>query len=119
MFAFTKVLPTIVPFSFGEEEINLDETVLAACAVSKGDLPLSIFWRFTEEGTNFTYNLTTNDGLMINRNGQKVSTLIIDVVKARHRGNYTCVVSNKGGIVQHSAYLKMNGRVSLIYQDSC
>lgn len=46
---------------------------------------------------------------MITRNGQKVSMLAIDAVKARHRGNYTCFASNKGGIAHYSAYLKING----------
>lgn len=105
-------MPTIVPFTFGEEEINLDETVSTACTVTKGDLPLSIFWSFTEENSNFTYNLTTNDGIMITRNGQKVSTLVIDAVKSRHRGNYSCITSNKGGTAHQSAYLKINGKLN-------
>lgn len=102
-------MPTIVPFTFGEEELNLDESISATCSIMKGDLPLSIFWRFNEEGTNFTYNITSNDGIMITRSSQKISMLAIDAVKARHRGNYTCVASNKGGVAQHSAYLKING----------
>jgi hypothetical protein len=55
------------------------------------------------------YNITTSDGVVITRTSQKVSTLAIDAVKARHRGNYTCFASNKGGFANHSAYLAING----------
>jgi Immunoglobulin I-set domain len=54
-------------------------------------------------------NLSTNDGLMITRNSQKISMLAIDAVKARHRGNYTCFAENRGGVAQHSAFLQING----------
>lgn len=104
-------MPTIVPFTFGEDEINLDETVTATCTITKGDLPLSIYWTFSEESTQFSYNLSSNDGIIISRSSQKISMLAIDAVKARHRGNYTCVASNKGGAAQHSTYLRINGEL--------
>lgn len=90
--------------------MNLDDSVSAACSITKGDLPISIWWRFNGGvSEEMTYNLTTNDGIVITRTSQKVSTLAIDAVKARHRGNYTCYASNKGGTTQHSAYLAING----------
>lgn len=46
---------------------------------------------------------------MITRNTQKVSMLAIEAVKARHRGNYSCLASNKAGVAQHHAYLSING----------
>jgi hypothetical protein len=61
------------------------------------------------EDEKFPYNLTTNDGIMITRNGQKLSVLNIEAVKARHRGNYTCYASNKGGFSSLSSYLTING----------
>jgi Immunoglobulin domain len=79
------------------------------CSITKGDLPINIWWRFSSEGTDESYNLTTNDGIVITRTSQKVSMLAIEAVKARHRGNYTCFAANKGGFAQHSAYLAMNG----------
>jgi hypothetical protein len=103
------VLPSIVPFSFGEEELNLDESVSALCSVTKGDLPLKINWSFKSDFENFSENLTTNDGILITRPSQKISTLGIESVKARHRGNYTCSVENRAGIASHSAYLAING----------
>lgn len=99
----------IVPFDFGDDELNLDESVSTLCSINKGDLPLKIWWTFNEDGDTVGFNLTTTDGILITRNTQKVSMLAIDAVKARHRGNYTCFASNKGGVVQHSAYLAMNG----------
>lgn len=111
---FLQVLPTIVPFSFGEEEVNFDESVTATCSVTKGDLPLKIWWYFYPDGDSVGFNLTTNDGILITRNTQKVSMIAIDAVKARHRGNYTCFAANKGGFVQHSAYLAINGLTDLL-----
>lgn len=70
---------------------------------------MTIWWRFSESGDDMSFNLTTNDGIVITRNSQKLSVLNIDAVKARHRGNYTCFAQNKGGVAQHSAYLAMNG----------
>lgn len=105
----TLVLPQISPFSFGDEELNLDETVAATCIVTKGDLPVSIWWTLVDDFTREKRNLTTSDGLMIMRSSQKLSVLNIDAVKARHRGNYTCYASNKAGVTQHSAYLAING----------
>lgn len=103
--------PQISPFNFGEEEFNFDESVTAVCSVSKGDLPLSIFWKFHNE--HFPeYNLTSNDGVLITKNNAKVSVLTIEAVKARHRGNYTCFASNRAGIAHHSAFLSINGNSS-------
>ena len=56
-----------------------------------------------------SYNLTTNDGIVITRNSQKISMLAIEAVKARHRGNYSCFAQNKAGVAQHSAFLSVNG----------
>lgn len=106
---FLQVLPSIVPFSFGEEELNLDESISAMCSITKGDLPIKIWWSFNGERTDERYNLTTNDGVVITRTSQKVSMLAIEAVKAKHRGNYTCFASNQGGFAQHSAYLAING----------
>lgn len=106
---YLKVLPSIVPFSFGEDELNLDESVSALCSVTKGDLPLKIWWMFKGDNEDHSENLTTSDGILITRASQKISTLGIEAVKARNRGNYTCSVHNRAGIASHSAYLAING----------
>ena len=99
-----------MPFSFGEDEFNLDDSVTATCSITKGDLPLHIWWTLSESIESVEeYNISTNDGVFISKNGNKVSVLNIEAVKARHRGNYSCYAKNKAGIIKHSAYLGING----------
>lgn len=69
---------------------------------------MKIYWIFTSN-SNVTQNLSSIDGVIILRNSQKISSLNIDSVQARHRGNYTCFASNRAGIAQHSALLHVNG----------
>jgi hypothetical protein len=102
-------LPIIAPFHFGDDELNENDLVIVTCAITKGDLPVSIWWRFTQTDDSMAYNLTSNDGIVISRNSQKVSVLLIEAVQARHRGSFTCFAQNKGGFSQYSAYLAMNG----------
>lgn len=103
-------MPAIAPFSFGEEEFNIDESASAICSISKGDLPVNIWWSFDGGSIETIYNLTSNDdGITITRTSQKISMLVIDAVRGRHRGNYTCYASNRGGVVTHSSYLAING----------
>ena len=87
----------------------MDETVTATCSVTKGDLPIEVWWTLVSEQDGREVNLTTNDGVMITQNSQKISVLAIEAVKARHRGNYTCYAQNKAGIAQFSASLAING----------
>lgn len=79
------------------------------CSITKGDLPLKIWYTFKSDQEEFPYNLTTSDGIMITRTTQKISMLAIEAVKARHRGNYTCFAQNKAGVAHQSAYLAING----------
>lgn len=103
------VLPQIVPFNFGDEPINVHESVSAMCSVNKGDSPIFVWWTLLNDEEDNEQNLTSNDGIMILKNSPKLSVLNIESVKARHRGNYTCYAKNKAGIFQHSAYLAING----------
>jgi hypothetical protein len=79
------------------------------CSITKGDNPLKIWWSFKGDDDFFAHNLTSNDGVVISRNGQKLSVLNIEQVKARHRGNYTCYASNRAGFTSQSSYLSING----------
>lgn len=101
-------MPQISPFSFGDEELNLDETVAATCIITKGDLPVKIWWTLNDD-YHSERNLTTNDGVVITKTSSKISMLNIDAVKARHRGNYSCYAANKAGTAKHSAFLIING----------
>ena len=103
------VLPIIVPFEFGDEPINIHESVSAMCSVNKGDLPINIWWSFYDVHFKLERNLTNNDGIVITKLGHKSSVLTIESAQPRHRGNYTCFAQNKGGVAQHSAYLSING----------
>ena len=98
-----------MPFDFGVDELNFDESVSAMCSITKGDLPLKIWWQFKSDNDDYSQNLTTSDGVVITRTGQKLSVLNIEAVKARHRGNYSCFAQNKAGVSQHFAYLAING----------
>lgn len=73
------------------------------CAVTKGDTPINITWRFN----NYPLR-NNNDGVLITKSGQRISILNIESVQARHRGNYTCSASNPAGVIEHSAELKVN-----------
>lgn len=104
-----EVLPQIVPFELnGAEQINLDEMLSATCTVSKGDIPLTITWTHTDTN-GVERELSTDDGIVITRTNQRISILSIEAVKARHRGNYSCIAKNRGGIASHSGTLFVNG----------
>ena len=77
--------------------------------MTKGDLPIDTWWTLSNEFQSIEKNLTTNDGVVITKNGNKLSLLNIESVKGRHRGNYTCYAKNKAGITQHTASLAING----------
>lgn len=82
----------------------------ATCTVNKGDVPVKIWWTLSDSYESAAeYNISTNDGIVISKAGNKLSVLNIEAVKARHRGNYTCYASNRAGTTSHSAYLAING----------
>lgn len=103
------MLPSINPFSFGEDDFNFDDSVTATCSVTKGDIPMKLWWTFMGEDDQYPQNLSTSDGIVISRTGQKLSVLNIEAVKARHRGNYSCFAQNRAGVAQQHSYLSING----------
>lgn len=105
---FFSVLPQIVPFDFGDDAVNVQESVSAMCSVNKGDLPIKIYWSL-DNGDGFHTNLSTSDSVVIAQTGNKLSVINIESVEALHRGNYTCFARNRAGIAQHSAYLSVYG----------
>jgi hypothetical protein len=113
---FFQVIPVIAPFAFSEEELNLDESVSAVCSITKGDLPIKIWWTFKSDNElEFPYNLTTGDGVMITKPNAKNSFLSIENVKSRHRGTYECQATNAAGVSVHSAFLSINGSILNFY----
>lgn len=97
------VTPQIIPFNFGNEDVNTGDSVSAACSIIKGDIPVNIKW------LHGNLTVINGDGVTITRVSKKLSTLSIDSVQEQHIGNYTCVASNKGGRTSHSTYLHVNG----------
>ena len=61
--------------------------------------------------TDPCYRADTLDGACFRTTnvGSRTSILMIENVGHRHRGNYTCLASNKAGNVSHTAELKING----------
>ena len=72
-------------------------------------MPINIWWTFKSEHQLVERNLTTNDGIIIAKTGNKLSVMNIESVKGRHRGNYTCYARNKAGISVYSDQLAING----------
>lgn len=91
------------PFDFGVDPVDLMNTVSINCVVSKGDTPIMIEWLFNGD------RITSNDGVLITKTGQKISMMSIESVQPRHAGNYTCVARNKAGESQHTAELQVIG----------
>lgn len=100
------VLPQIVPFGFGEDEINAMDMVSASCTVNKGDLPIKITWMRNNQ------SIYSNDGVSISRTNQRISILSIESVRDRHSGVYTCIASNVAGTVNYTTSLWVNGTIS-------
>lgn len=99
------VLPQIHPFDFGEEPINSGELVSLTCAITKGDLPLTINWLYKNQ------SVSSLDGVIAKQVSRKTSNLEIDSVQAHHIGEYTCTATNQAGTSSYSAYLHVNGTV--------
>lgn len=82
------------------------------CAVVKGDTPIDIYW--THNKVRIEATSSSEMAVMILRNGQRMSTLSIESVRAGHRGQYTCVATNTAGTVRHTVDLTVNGLFMLV-----
>lgn len=74
-----------------------------SCSISKGDLPLEIFWQFNDR------SLRNVLGITISKVNKRLSALSIESVQAEHAGRYTCIAKNAAGSDSYSAYLNVNG----------
>lgn len=95
--------PKIIPFSFSDEALNYDETVSATCTVSGGDLPINFLWLLNR------VPIEPQQEILMEKRGKRISVLMIDALKAAHRGNYSCIASNAAGSVEYSSELLVNG----------
>lgn len=83
--------------------MNYDETVSVTCTVSGGDLPMSSIWKFN--GAPIEPYL----GVLTEKRGKRINVLMIESLKARHAGTYTCMAENAAGVVEHASKLIVNG----------
>lgn len=96
-----------MPFEFGQP-INALDMATVNCAVVKGDTPIDIYWTHNKARIEAASG-TSENSIMILRNGQRMSTLSIESVRAGHAGQYTCVATNTAGTVRHTVQLTVNG----------
>ncbi|XP_069356502.1 cell adhesion molecule Dscam1 isoform X28 [Maniola hyperantus] len=96
------VPPQVMPFEFGEEPVNAQEMVLVTCTVVKGDQPLRLEWYFNEN------KVKPGDLGILLLNTKRASQLSIESVSHQNQGNYTCVVTNQAGAMNHTAQLFVN-----------
>lgn len=100
---FIPVMPKVVPFSF-DDPMSSGDAAQVTCSVSSGDQPLKFSWSFEGKDVAAVPGVSTMGG------GRKASMLIIDPLGALHRGNYTCTVSNRAGVSNYTAELRINGK---------
>lgn len=72
--------------------------------VTKGDLPLDIFW-----SQNSIPLVGGQHSLTITRLNARTSVMSIDSLDALHRGLYKCMARNRAGSAEHQSELQVNG----------
>lgn len=100
LFSATKT-PKINPFHFSEE-LGTGMRVVVICSVIDGDPPFNFIWY--------------KDGIVLQENNQVsfkyhevMSTLMISNLGPESNGNYTCKVTNDGGMDEKFDVLSMKG----------
>lgn len=78
--------------------------------VAKGDLPLDIFWSL-----NAVPIVTGQNSFTITRMNMRTSSLNIESLDSKHRGNYSCVARNKAGFNEYHTELHVNGAYYYYY----
>lgn len=77
--------------------------IVVICSVTKGDMPLDIKWYFGDDIVESNAN-----GVVLS-NTKRTSQLTIESVSHQNQGNYTCIVQNAAGVMNHTAALFVNG----------
>lgn len=72
--------------------------------ISKGDLPIDIFWSLNSEPI-----VSGEHSFTISRMNARTSALNIESLDGRHRGVYRCRAQNSAGSAEHSSELHVNG----------
>ena len=93
-----------MPFSFGDEPLNVGESTAVNCMITKGDLPLNITWTLNDQKL-----MNGQDGISITRISARLSALNIESIDGQHRGIFKCIASNAAGSTALESELKANG----------
>lgn len=93
-----------MPFVFGDEPSNTDDSIGVQCMANKGDLPIEIRWII-----NSSPIISGENGITITKLNARTSTLNINSLDGIHRGVYKCIAINAAGTSEYSATLEVNG----------
>lgn len=72
------------------------------CHISKGDVPLEVYWE--HNGHKLSRELGT-----FTKVGERSSVLMLPSVTDAHSGNYTCIAKNRAGTASYTTVLKITG----------
>lgn len=97
------VAPKLAPFSSTDEPLLLGDYFQLNCVIVQGDFPVNTTWLLNNEPY---YEV---NGISVQLNGKRGSSLNIDAVTASHAGDYTCIAVNKAGNVSSSTTLVVKG----------
>lgn len=93
-----------MPFSFGDDPLNVGESTAVNCMITKGDLPLNITWTLNDNRL-----ISGRDGITLTRMSARLSALTIESIDGGHRGVFKCIVNNAAGSIAFESELKANG----------
>ncbi|XP_060864235.1 cell adhesion molecule Dscam2 isoform X50 [Metopolophium dirhodum] len=99
------VPPSIMPFSV-DGELSVGDNAQLTCHVARGDMPINISWTFQSADGGKVGSLP--EPILLNRIGKKIFMLEIPSVTEYHRGSYTCIATNRAGVIEHTAKLMVN-----------
>ncbi|KAG8244652.1 hypothetical protein J6590_017597 [Homalodisca vitripennis] len=102
------VPPSISPFTFGALPMNAGGFALVQCAVTTGDLPLNITWKYPGDHQVTSVRDSQRPKVTVTRMADRAVMLSIDVLTADHAGNYTCVATNAASTTSYTAELHIN-----------
>ncbi|XP_023316145.1 Down syndrome cell adhesion molecule-like protein Dscam2 [Trichogramma pretiosum] len=95
------VPPKISPFT-ADQDLHLGERTTLTCSVSRGDLPLTIFW--LKDGRS----MGPSERVTVTSVDQFNSILMIEALTQDHNGNYSCVARNAAAEVSHTQRLMVH-----------
>lgn len=97
-----------MPFSV-DGQLSVGDNAQLTCHVARGDMPINITWTFRSGGGDGGSPGPLPEPVLLNRIGKKIVMLEIPSVTEYHRGSYTCVATNRAGVIEHTARLTVNG----------